>query len=376
MQRIEIERGIAALAPWFHRIDLGDGILTKRESVCGEPADHPLGTWKFVAPCLPQDLSGKSVIDVGCNAGFYALQAKQRNAARVLGVDVKRHHVEQAIFVRNVLHLDIEYRQASVYNLNPSSVGRFDVVMALGLVYHLKHVVLALERLFNITNDLLILETAVLPSRAFRDTPLDTEIGGKGLLHHPMAFVENANEAMEATYNWFIPGPHAMAAMLRTVGFTAVKIEAEHSGRAVLTAHRPLEVLLDIHRDLKGQVILLQSGQSQVVKGEGLEFHFRVENTGSLPWSAHGAGANEKGAIKLGAHLFRQDEVLEWDYSHFNLPRDVAPGESVQLVCNLPAPEMSGDYMLEFELVSEQVIWFGELGCELIRQPLTVVDSE
>jgi tRNA (mo5U34)-methyltransferase len=376
MQRIEIESGIKALAPWFHRIDLGDGLLTKRESVSGEPADHPLGTWKFVAPCLPLDLSGKSVIDVGCNAGFYALQAKQRNAARVLGVDVQRHHVQQAIFVRNALHLDIEYRQASVYNLNPGSVGRFDVVLALGLIYHIKHVVLALERLFDIADDLLILETAVLPASAFRDAPLDTDIGGKGLLHHPMAFVENRSEAKEAVYNWFIPGPHAMAAMLKSVGFTAVKIEAEHSGRAVFTARRPAKVLPDIHRDLKGQVTLLQGGRPQAVKGERLEFQFRVQNTGSLPWSALGEGASGKGAIKLGAHLLARDEIRDWDYARCDLPCDVAPGEAVQMACQLPAPETSGDYMLEFELVSEHMTWFGELGCELIRQALTVVDPE
>src|SRR6267378_1513619 len=70
MTREEILRKIDDLGPWFHCIDLGDGILTKTSSVTGEPADHPRGTWKRIERCLPADLSGKSILDVGCNAGF------------------------------------------------------------------------------------------------------------------------------------------------------------------------------------------------------------------------------------------------------------------------------------------------------------------
>src|SRR5215216_5686597 len=102
MTREEILRRIESLEPWFHRIELGDGIYTKTGSSAGEPADHPLGTWQIISQCLPEDLSGKDVLDVGCNAGFYAIEAKRRGARRVVGLDARRSHIRQALFVKNV----------------------------------------------------------------------------------------------------------------------------------------------------------------------------------------------------------------------------------------------------------------------------------
>src|SRR2546423_14047682 len=169
MTRDKTLAGLRILEPWFHRIDLGDGIFTRTASVMGEPVDHPRETWEVIQQCLPADLTGKSVLDVGCNGGFYCVEAKRRGAARVLGVDGQRHHIRQALFVRKVLGLDLEFRRLSVYDLTPETVGRFDIALALGLVYHLKHVIFALERLFDVTNELLIVESAILPPE---QTPL------------------------------------------------------------------------------------------------------------------------------------------------------------------------------------------------------------
>src|SRR5205814_10212421 len=145
----EIMSGLKILEPWFHRIDLGGGIFTKTESVMGEPVDHPRETWEVIQRCLPADLTGKSLLDVGCNGGFYCVETKRLGARHVLGVDGQRQHVRQALFVRKVLGLDLEFRRLSVYDLDPAVIGAFDITLALGLIYHLKHLVLALERLFD-----------------------------------------------------------------------------------------------------------------------------------------------------------------------------------------------------------------------------------
>ncbi|HEX6625447.1 MAG TPA: DUF1698 domain-containing protein, partial [Pyrinomonadaceae bacterium] len=147
MTREEILSELERLQPWFHRIDLGGGLFTKTESVMGEPVDHPAGPWQTIGKCVPADLAGKSVLDVGCNAGFYAFEAKRRGAARVLGVDGQRQHVRQALFVRKALGMEgVEFRRMNVYELTRRNVGQFDITLALGLVYHCKHLVLALER--------------------------------------------------------------------------------------------------------------------------------------------------------------------------------------------------------------------------------------
>src|SRR5438270_13742099 len=131
----EIQARIDKLGPWFHCIDLGGGIVTKTESAIGEPVEHPRPTWEKVKVCLPEDLSGKSVLDVGCNAGFYSIEMKRRGAARVVGIDSQRDLVRQAMFVRQLLRLEIDYRRMSVYDLDPRELGQFDVTLALGLIY-------------------------------------------------------------------------------------------------------------------------------------------------------------------------------------------------------------------------------------------------
>ncbi|MGZ8842366.1 MAG: DUF1698 domain-containing protein [Pyrinomonadaceae bacterium] len=163
MTRDEIILEIARLEPWFHCIDLGAGLHTKTRSAIGEPTEHPRPTWEKVKVCLPDDLSGQSVLDVGCNAGFYSIEIKRRGATRVLGIDSQRELIRQANFVRKVLGLDIEYQRLSVYDLDPRALGQFDVTLALGLIYHTKHLVLALEKLFLVTRRLLVLETAIYP---------------------------------------------------------------------------------------------------------------------------------------------------------------------------------------------------------------------
>src|SRR3954447_16247358 len=124
MTRDELLAGVKQLEPWFHCIDLGQGVTTRTASLGDEPVDHPAPTWAFIRKCLPADLTGKTVLDVGCNAGFYAVEAKRRNAARVVGVDSQRAQVRQALFVRRALGLDLEIRRLSVYDLSPQTVGR------------------------------------------------------------------------------------------------------------------------------------------------------------------------------------------------------------------------------------------------------------
>src|SRR3954462_5068217 len=231
MTRDEILAGLKILEPWFHRIDLGDGIVTKTESVMGESVDHPRETWEVIQQCLPADLSGKNVLDVGCNGGFYCVEAKRRGAHRVLGVDGQRQHVRQALFVRKVLGLDLEFRRFSVYDLDPRTIGKFDITLALGLVYHLKHLVLALERLCDVTNELLILETAIIPPEKTPESFVQP-LGEIRQMLHPVFVADNPPEAKEQVFNWFLPGTAALQALLRNVGFDDAIVHSVVSDRA------------------------------------------------------------------------------------------------------------------------------------------------
>lgn len=369
--RAELER----LQPWFHRIDLGGGVFTKTESVMGEPVDHPAGPWETIGKCIPEDLTGKTLLDVGCNAGFYAVEAKRRGAARVLGVDGQRQHVRQAVFVRKALGLDVEYRRMNVYELNRRTVGQFDITLALGLIYHLKHLVLALDNLYEVTRELLVVETAIMPPGRTPES-FTHPLGETEMRLHPLAFVENPPEAKEQVFNWFLPGTEALGALLRNVGFDEVETVEVKNERAVLVCRKTRGEgdagAADVRHHFVASLALLE-GPARCRPSEELSFGLRAENTGLARWPARGEPSTDRGAVLLGSHLLRADEEeISWDYGRAHLPRDTEPGEAVALSVKLRAPEEPGRYVVEFDMLAEHVAWFEDFGSGTLRHELVV----
>lgn len=373
MTREEILSELKRLEPWFHCIDLGGGLATKTRSAIGEPIEHPQPTWEKVKVCLPDDLSGKTVLDVGCNAGFYSLEMKRRGAERVLGIDSQRNLIRQAAFVRDVHGLDIEYRKMSVYDLDPHLLGQFDITLALGLLYHCKHLVLALEKLFIVTRGLLILETAIYPPEKSPGS-FTYEVGGLQPLLHPLAYVENAPDAKEAIYNWFLPGVDALGALLRNIGFDDVEVfPGTQSDRAVL-ACRKLRAFPDSRMlaYLAAKLIVID-GPTRCRPGEELRFRIRAENTGYARWLRGSDAGTDKGSIHLVAHVLSTDEEpVFWYHAGAFLPNDVAPGEAAEMEIVLAAPANRGRYLIAFDMVSEHLAWFEDLGAEPIQHELIV----
>jgi tRNA (mo5U34)-methyltransferase len=374
MTREEIQARVGRLGPWFHCIDLGGGLQTKTESAIGEPVEHPRPTWEKVRAALPEDFNGLSVLDVGCNAGFYAVELKRRGAGRVLGVDSQRNLVRQAVFVRDVLGLDIEYRRLSVYDLDPRALGQFDVTLALGLVYHCKHLVLALEKLFAVTRGLLVLETAIYPPERSPGS-FTYEVGGLQPLLHPLAYVENPGEAKEAIYNWFLPGVEALTALLRNVGFDEVEVfPATQDDRAIFACRKHTDYPDSRWIGYLGATLAVEEGPAACRPEEVLTFRVRAENTGLARWLRGDDTGTQEGSVHLVAHVFgaEGEEPLSWYHAGAYLPGDVAPGESVTVEIAMRAPAAPGRYRLEFDMVSEHLAWFEDLGSEVVRHALVV----
>ena len=373
MTKEEILLGLERLEPWFHCIDLGDGIRTKTQSAIGEPVEHPQPTWKAVQVCTPDDLSGKSVLDVGCNAGFYSIEMKRRGAARVLGVDSQRDLIRQAQFVRRVLGADVEYERRSVYDLDPIQMGQFDVTLALGLIYHCKHPVLALEKLFAITRELLVIETAVYPPEKVPES-FEYDEGGSRPTLHPLAYIENTADAKEAIYNWFVPSVNALTALLKNVGFERVEIFPGVQADRVIAACHKSEPYPDSRAvNYLAARLTLSSAPTTARAGEVLRFRLHAENVGYARW-LKGESASEEGAVHLVAHVLDEnEEPLSWYHAGAFLPRDIAPGEAVEIDIEVPAPARPGNYILMFDMVSEHLAWFEDLGSATVKQSIEVV---
>jgi tRNA (mo5U34)-methyltransferase len=215
----ELKQRIEALGPWFHNMELG-GVWTAPDHFLG---DYPNEKFQRFAPHLPEDLTGKTVLDIGCNAGFYAMEMKRRGAERVLGIDSDERYLAQARLAGEALgYHNIEFRNLSVYD-----VGRlgetFDVVIFMGVLYHLRHPLLALDLIReHVAADMLIFQSMqrgsmhVLPLEEdypFEETDIFHESG-----YPKLHFVER--EYAHDWTNWWVPNRACAEAMLRAAGFS------------------------------------------------------------------------------------------------------------------------------------------------------------
>jgi len=221
-----LRREADALGPWFHNIDLG-GVWTAPDHFLG---DYPGLKWRRFASALPADLTGKSVLDIGCNGGFYSIEMKRRGASRVLGLDSDERYLAQARFAASHLGHDIEFRKLSVYDVG-ALAERFDVVLFMGVLYHLRHPLLALDLIHeHVAGDLLVFQSMLRGSSQVEPVADDYDFWDMDQFERPgyprLHFVEHSY-AHDWT-NWWIPNRAGMEAMLRASGFTIeIRPEAE-----------------------------------------------------------------------------------------------------------------------------------------------------
>lgn len=215
--RDRIAARIEALGPWFHNFDIG-GVMTAPQHPLG---DYPQLKWRRFAHAMPADLSGMSVLDVGCNAGFYALEMKRRGATRVLGIDSDERYLAQARFAAEVLGLDIELRRMSVYQVGELA-QRFDLVLFMGVLYHLRYPLYALDLLrAHVVGQLMVFQSMLRGSEALDPVARDYPFAETGVFDrpgHPKMFFVEQQYAGDPT-NWWIPNRACAEAMLRSAGF-------------------------------------------------------------------------------------------------------------------------------------------------------------
>jgi tRNA (mo5U34)-methyltransferase len=209
---------IQALGPWFHNLHLPDGLQTAPDHFID--GDFPMFKWRQLEPALPAQLAGWRVLDVGCNAGFYSFELARRGAS-VLGIDVDERYLAQARWAAAEFGLQrqVEFRRMEVYDLAHHDEV-FDLVWFMGVFYHLRYPLLALDLLARRTGRLMMFQTLTLPGESVHTDTWDHPIDERAPLLEPgwpkMAFVEH-RFAGDPT-NWWVANHAGVEAMLRSSG--------------------------------------------------------------------------------------------------------------------------------------------------------------
>jgi len=216
----EIEKRVTELGPWFHNLSL-QGVQTAPDHFLG---DYPSTKWHNFQDAVPKDLTGMTVLDIGCNGGFYSIEMKRRGAKRVLGIDHDEGYLAQARFASDVLGMDISFAKMSVYQV--AQIGeRFDLVLFMGVFYHLRHPLLALDLLRqHVARDWFVFQSMQRGSRTKPDIEEDYPFWERGIFDQPgfpkMHFIENSYS--HDPTNWWIPNRACAEACLRSAGFKIV----------------------------------------------------------------------------------------------------------------------------------------------------------
>ncbi|MFC3631227.1 TIGR04290 family methyltransferase [Paracoccus angustae] len=218
MNAAQIAQKAEGLGPWFQNLDLC-GVATAPGHFLG---DYPADKFARFAHLVPEDLTGKSVLDIGCNAGFYSFEMRRRGAARVLGIDTDARYLAQARFAAEVLDMSgVEFRQTGVYDVG--ALGeRFDLVIFMGVLYHLRHPLLALDLIReHVADDLMLFQTLTRGPDSVAVQAPDYDFSEDAHFQRPdwprMAFVEH--EWAHDWTNWWVPNRAGVEAMLRASGF-------------------------------------------------------------------------------------------------------------------------------------------------------------
>lgn len=226
MPSAHIRRQIEDLGPWFHNLHLPDGSETAPNHVLG---DFPADKWLEILPFLPEDLSGFRALDIGCNAGFYSFELARRGA-EVTAIDCDERYLRQARWAAQIMDLRhrMEIRRLSVYQLARES-EMYDLVWFMGVFYHLRHPLLALDIVRRCCARQMIFQTMTLPGEEVFPVETDYDLHQRELMNHPgwpkMAFIEHRISGDPT--NWWATNHAGVEALLRSAGFASRRIAHE-----------------------------------------------------------------------------------------------------------------------------------------------------
>lgn len=218
MKTNNTQKQIAELGPWFHNIHLPDGNQTAPDHFLG---DFPAFKWEKIKDDIPDDLDGVDVLDIGCNAGFYSLKLAQRGA-RVTGIDLDPNYLKQAEWAVEQFGLAdrITLKQQQVYDLAGDDT-QYDLVWFMGVFYHLRYPVLAMDIISRITKDMMVFQTLTMPGGYQYDFQDNYSIDDREQMLDEgwpkMAFIEK--EFNDDPTNWWIANISCVKGILRSCGF-------------------------------------------------------------------------------------------------------------------------------------------------------------
>lgn len=215
-----VNHKIKEMEPWFQNIHLPNGIQTAPHHFLG---DFPFYKWEKIKNSIPVDLTGWQVLDVGCNAGFYSVELAKRGA-NVVAIDTEERYLKQAQWVVSQFGLEdkVTFKQMQIYDLAHTE-ETFDLVWFMGIFYHLRYPLLALDILTQRISRMLVFQSLSIPDTNEIRASYNIEINSQDIETHL---------AGETSHLW-APNHQCVLAMLKNGGFEIREVSEKETYIAV-----------------------------------------------------------------------------------------------------------------------------------------------
>jgi tRNA (mo5U34)-methyltransferase len=268
---------------------------------------------------IPADLRGKRVLDIGAWDGWFSFEMEKRGA-EVVAIDrIENPRFEE---IRALMRSHVDYRELDVYDLDPRRIGTFDIVLFLGVLYHVKHPLLALERVCAVTRELAVVESFVLRDESDRNL---------------LEFFEY-DEFGGQFDNWFAPTPKTLTALCRAAGFARVELNNVQDYGAAVACHRKWDRL----RSAAGCRLLA------AVHAENFGVNFRSDRDDYVACCVEGEPPPQPSVGEFGVHpIFSGPSESGCWQLNFKLPPGLPPGWHPVRVGDSNAVEIAVDVPLD-----------------------------
>jgi tRNA (mo5U34)-methyltransferase len=305
-------RGEFADKGWWHSFELPDG--SRIDGV----SDLAAQKRRIAQFPIPQDLRGKRVLDVGAWDGWFSFEMERRGA-EVVAID--RWENPRFYEIRSLLNSRVDYRELDVYDLHPDRIGTFDIVLFMGVLYHVKHPLLALERVCSVCTDMAIVESFVLHDQTDRNL---------------LEFFEY-DEFGGQFDNWFGPTPSCLTALCRTAGFARVELNNVQDYGAAVTCYRKWDTVQPTTAKLLA-----------AVHAENFGINFRSDRDDYVACCVEGEPPPQPTVADFGVQpIFNGPSEAGYWQVNFKLPPGLRPGWHPVRVGQSNAVEIAVDVPLE-----------------------------
>jgi len=231
--REKIISEIKRLEPWFHNIEIAEGLSTNSKS------KYPSGLWNLTESFIPEKLEHKTCLDIGCESGFFSFKLRERGAVKVIGIDERKSAIDQGTFIKEIFgYPNITFRQMSVYEVDKLGL-KFDYVLCLASLYHFRYPLLALDKIRTVAKGKLVLQTLISKTNEDVEVTIPPPIEDTALRSEEFYdnryprfhFIERKMDGDDT--NWWLPNYEGLLAILRAAGFKIERTFSTQDSRSI-----------------------------------------------------------------------------------------------------------------------------------------------